>query len=76
MIADELGEEKFRKGLNIYLNRHKYSNAVTEDLWKGLEEGSGFQVNTFMDAFTKTTGYPLVSIESTDKVTTRVHSYP
>jgi hypothetical protein len=30
MIATHLGEESFRKGLNIYLNRHKYKNAVTE----------------------------------------------
>lgn len=30
MISDYLGETAFRKGLNIYLNRFKYSNAVTE----------------------------------------------
>ncbi len=32
MVATVLGEEVFRKGLNIYLNRHKYKNAVTEVL--------------------------------------------
>eukprot|EP01119_Soliformovum_irregulare_P006321 TRINITY_DN181_c0_g2_i1.p1 TRINITY_DN181_c0_g2~~TRINITY_DN181_c0_g2_i1.p1 ORF type:complete len:891 (-),score=308.06 TRINITY_DN181_c0_g2_i1:1031-3703(-) len=66
MIADLLGEEKFRKGLNIYLNRHKYSNAVTEDLWRALSEASGFSVNQFMDKYTKVTGFPLVSISSTE----------
>lgn len=30
MVSNLIGEEKFRKGLNIYLNRFKYKNAVTE----------------------------------------------
>lgn len=29
MIADYLTEPVFKKGLNIYLNRHKYANATT-----------------------------------------------
>jgi puromycin-sensitive aminopeptidase len=30
MISNLIGENSFRKGLTIYLNRHKYGNAVTE----------------------------------------------
>ena len=30
MIENYLGEADFRKGLNIYLNRFKYGNAVTK----------------------------------------------
>eukprot|EP01116_Phalansterium_solitarium_P014381 TRINITY_DN3200_c0_g1_i1.p1 TRINITY_DN3200_c0_g1~~TRINITY_DN3200_c0_g1_i1.p1 ORF type:complete len:914 (+),score=361.44 TRINITY_DN3200_c0_g1_i1:169-2742(+) len=65
MISEKVGEANFRKGLNIYLHRHKYSNAVTEDLWQALSEASGFPVKEFMDAYTKSTGYALVKIEST-----------
>jgi aminopeptidase N len=56
MVCDHIGEDKFRKGLNIYLNRHKYSNAVTEDLWAALSEASGQDIKSFMDAYTKTMG--------------------
>jgi len=65
MISDYLGETAFRKGLNIYLNRFKYSNAVTEDLWQALSEGSGKDVNKVMDNWIKKMGYPCVSIEET-----------
>jgi len=67
MVAVVLGEQVFKKGLNIYLNRHKYKNAVTDDLWNALSEASGFPVKDFMDNWTKNTGYPLVSIDSTGK---------
>jgi aminopeptidase N len=67
MVATVIGEAAFKKGLNIYLNRHKYKNAVTEDLWNALAESSGFPVKDFMDNWTKTTGYPLVTIESVGK---------
>lgn len=30
MISEQVGEENFRKGLVLYLNRFKYSNTVTE----------------------------------------------
>jgi aminopeptidase N len=88
MIANIVGEANFRKGLNIYLNRHKYKNAVTEvkkffffnlkffffqDLWHALSEASGFNVKEFMDNYTKTTGYPLVSIEPDKENSCKFH---
>ncbi|PRP78523.1 hypothetical protein PROFUN_13580 [Planoprotostelium fungivorum] len=60
-----IGEAAFRKGLNIYLERFKYSNAVTTDLWNALSEASGYDVANFMNGYTKKTGYPLVTVEST-----------
>jgi puromycin-sensitive aminopeptidase len=68
MIENFLGEEAFRKGLNIYLNRFKYGNAVTKDLWKGLGDGSGKDVSTMMDKWTSAIGYPVVTVEETDQV--------
>ncbi|KAL6057849.1 Aminopeptidase [Balamuthia mandrillaris] len=62
MLANFLGEEAFKKGLNIYLNRHKYANALTEDLWAALSEASGKPVKELMDHWTKQDGYPVVSI--------------
>ncbi|VDK49860.1 unnamed protein product, partial [Gongylonema pulchrum] len=45
MLCNYLGEETFQKGLQIYLKKFQYSNAVTADLWDALGEASG-QVNT------------------------------
>jgi len=66
MIFDRIGEDKFRKGLHIYLERFKYSNAVTTDLWDALSEASGYDVASFMNCYTKKTGYPLITVESTE----------
>lgn len=66
MLADYLGENNFRKGLNIYLTKYKYANATTEHLWDSFEEASGKPVRKLMQKWTKTPGYPLISI-SRDK---------
>jgi puromycin-sensitive aminopeptidase len=63
MLEAYLGEDNFRKGLNVYLKRHSYANAVTEDLWQALTEVSGVDVKKFMDAFTKEVNYPVVSVD-------------
>ncbi len=31
-----MGIEDLRQGLKIYLNKHKFKNAVTKDLWEAL----------------------------------------
>jgi puromycin-sensitive aminopeptidase len=62
MINDLIGEPAMRQGLNIYLKRHQYSNAVTTDLWKALGEASGRDVAQFMARWTGVTGYPLVTV--------------
>ncbi|ESO94410.1 hypothetical protein LOTGIDRAFT_202512 [Lottia gigantea] len=63
MLSDYLGNEDFRKGLNIYLNRHAYKNAETEDLWQALAEASGKPVKSIMDTWTKQMGYPVLKVE-------------
>lgn len=53
MLASFLGNDAFKKGLNYYLTRHKYANALTEDLWAALAETSGKPVKELMDHWTK-----------------------
>ncbi|HSR89581.1 MAG TPA: M1 family metallopeptidase [Candidatus Udaeobacter sp.] len=62
MIHDFLGADIFRDGLRVYLKRHAYSNAVTEDLWQALAEVSGQPVQKIMNTWTKQAGYPLIQI--------------
>lgn len=62
MLASFLGEKKFKEGLRNYLEKHKYSNASTEDLWKALGKASGKNVGKIMSNWTRKPGYPLVKI--------------
>ena len=41
MLSVYVGEEKFLKGVSIYLKKHLYANSVTKDLWEGIQEASG-----------------------------------
>lgn len=67
MIHDFLGADAFRAGLQIYLKRHAYGNAVTEDLWKALAEASGQPVQEMMDTWTKQPGFPLIQVMRRDE---------
>lgn len=62
MIHDYIGADAFRAGLQIYLQRHAYHNATTEDLWRALSEASGQPVGEIMETWTKQAGYPLVKV--------------
>ncbi|KAK7047289.1 Aminopeptidase 2 mitochondrial [Paramarasmius palmivorus] len=41
MLAEYVGEEKFLKGVSMYLKDHLYSTSVTQDLWKGISAATG-----------------------------------
>lgn len=60
MLHEYLGADVFRDGLRHYLNRHKYGNTDTVDLWKALEEISGKPVTDFMHKWVTTPGFPVV----------------
>ncbi len=62
MLAEYLGTEIFRKGLVAYLKHHSYKNATTKDLWQSLEKVSGKPVQKIMNAWTRQSGFPLVSV--------------
>lgn len=66
MVHQYLGDEVFRKGLQIYMKRHKYSNTVTEDLWRALAEASGKDVEAFMGDWVSQPGHPVVSFDLDD----------
>ncbi len=63
MIESYLGEDIFRAGVRIYLNRHRESNASADDFWHALDEASGQDVTTIMNAWIKEPGHPLVTFD-------------
>ncbi|KAJ3214021.1 Aminopeptidase 2 mitochondrial [Dinochytrium kinnereticum] len=62
MLNSHLGGEIFMNGVRKYLQKFKFSNTETVDLWNSLTEVSGVNVETFMHNWTRETGFPLVSI--------------
>jgi puromycin-sensitive aminopeptidase len=63
MIERHLGEENFRRGLHYYIDKHRYSNTDTTDLWDALEVASGQPVRATMGTWVDQGGHPLVSAE-------------
>lgn len=62
MLHSYIGDDAFRTGLHNYLEKFKYKNAVTEDLWEALTDASKKPVNELMNLWTSQTGYPYVNI--------------
>ncbi|WFD34663.1 Aminopeptidase 2 mitochondrial [Malassezia cuniculi] len=62
MLAEMITEETFVKGVSLYLRRHLYGNATTEDLWDALAKVSQRDISTIMDAWVKEPGYPVISV--------------
>lgn len=61
-----LGAKEFQKGLQLYLNKHAYDVASSEDLWLALEESSGKPIAKMMDTWIKQLGYPVVNVKRED----------
>jgi len=64
MAEAYLGEERFRAGVTDYLNRFRYGNARTEDLWGSLERISGEPVGAVLGPWIDRPGLPVVRATS------------
>ena len=62
MLNSFIGPKKFVKGLQNYLNKFKYKNATTDDLWNELNKSSNLDVKSLMRNWTLCEGYPLVTV--------------
>jgi aminopeptidase N len=54
----------------LYLTRHQYGNAVSEDFWSALSEVSGKPLVDFMKTWTNVTGFPLLQLKEDGSMTT------
>jgi len=62
MLEQHLGPEGFRDGVRLYLERHRYANAETTDLWKALGDAARQPIPGVMDGWIFRPGYPLVTV--------------
>jgi puromycin-sensitive aminopeptidase len=62
MLEQYLGADVFRQGVRDYLERHRFANAETGDLWAALGRAADQPIPAVMNEWIFTPGYPLVSI--------------
>ncbi|KAI9491733.1 aminopeptidase [Zychaea mexicana] len=65
MLSSWLSVDTFLAGVRRYLQKHKLGNASTTDLWNALSEEAGVDVSKFMTLWTKSVGYPVLTVEET-----------
>ena len=66
MLEQYLGADRFRDGIRLYLDRHRYANTETTDLWDAIEEATGEPVRSIMDSWILQGGHPVVTVEQGD----------
>lgn len=64
MLANFVGEENFAKSVTKYLEAHKYSTAVTDDLLSQIEaiDAANADVKAIMATWTQQSGLPVVNV--------------
>jgi puromycin-sensitive aminopeptidase len=63
MLERWLGEDAFRAGVRHYLDRYRYSNTETTDLWDSLETATSQPARRIMDSWIFQPGFPEVVVE-------------
>jgi len=67
MLENFMGKESFQRGIQQFLKKFSFKNAVTNDLWTELQSVAGpltaFNISLVMDTWTRQMGYPVLSPE-------------
>ncbi|KIY68739.1 leucyl aminopeptidase [Cylindrobasidium torrendii FP15055 ss-10] len=67
MLSDYVGEDKFLKGVSVYLKNKLYGNGITEDLWQGISTTTGQDVIKLMENWVKKIGFPVITVTDSAK---------
>jgi aminopeptidase 2 len=65
MLSKFVGEDKFLKGVSLYLKKHLYSNTVSRNLWEGIGEATGLDIPKIMDNWVSKMGFPVLTVTET-----------
>lgn len=63
MLSDYVGEDKFLKGVSLYLKEKLFANSVTHDLWKGISKSTGLDITQLMENWITKIGYPVLTVK-------------
>ncbi len=61
-LMNLIGEDTFRKAVNVYLERFKFKSIDTEDMRKVFEEVSGIDLEWFFDQYVYNAGHPVLKV--------------
>ncbi|KAL9669853.1 hypothetical protein QQ045_007403 [Rhodiola kirilowii] len=64
MLYTYLGPQIFQHSIASYIKEFSWSSVDSENLWTTIEKVSGKPVKNVMSQWTKLTGYPVVSVET------------
>ncbi len=70
MIENYVGEAAFRKGIQAYMKKFAYGNALASDLARELERASGKPVKKMMDGWLSQGGVPVVAVSAKGRTLT------
>lgn len=70
-----LGEEGFKKGLNIYFKRHANTNTELKDFMKALSEGAGKDLKDWQKKWLQNTGVSTLSVDYKCNDKNKVNSF-
>ncbi len=62
MFETSLGQDKFRKGIQLYLKRHSWGNATARDFEAAISSAAGHNIAPAFDTFLNQAGVPEVSV--------------
>jgi aminopeptidase N len=61
-LREEIGDAAFWKGVNSYLNRHRFGSVESSDLLAEMEDASGRDLDWFFDQWVYMAGHPKLSV--------------
>ncbi len=64
MLEAYAGEDVWRQGIRNYIERHKYANTTSDDLWRAVEQAGAPGLVDIAHDFTLRPGVPLVRAEA------------
>ena len=62
-LRETIGDKAFWNGVELYLNRHKFSNVESSDLQKAMEETSGTKLDWFFNQWVYGIGSPKLDVK-------------
>ncbi|MGQ9723297.1 MAG: M1 family metallopeptidase [Candidatus Jordarchaeum sp.] len=63
MLVGYLGEEKFKNGIQNFLNKYKFSCATSQEYWEAFQETTSEPVNEFAECWVYQAGYPIIEVK-------------
>jgi len=64
MLENFVGPASFQNGVQAYMKRYAYKNAITDNLWDELEKASGKKIKEIAADFTAKPGIPLIVVDN------------